>query len=68
MDYGYNEQAEERGQNTMIQDTFPTQLNQVSSLLRPQKPGDALPEDYEPTSLDVCSGRGKRNWNHAGNK
>jgi hypothetical protein len=49
---------------------IPTRLNNTlasSTLLRPQKPSDLLPEDYEPTPLDVCSGRGKRNWNHSGN-
>jgi hypothetical protein len=49
---------------------IPTRLNSTlasTTLLRPQKPGDFLPEDYEPTNLDVCSGRGKRNWNHSGN-
>jgi hypothetical protein len=35
--------------------------------LRTEQPGDLLPENYEPTDLDICSGRGKRNWNHAGN-
>ena len=38
-----------------------------TTLLRPRKPGDLLPIDYEPTNLDVCSGRGKRNWTHSGN-
>jgi hypothetical protein len=26
-----------------------------------------LPADYEPTNTDICSGRGKAFWNHAGN-
>ena len=44
-----------------------TQLKNVVSLLRPAKPGLPLPADFEPGPNDVCSGRGKRNWNHAGN-
>jgi hypothetical protein len=32
-----------------------------------ESPGELLPENYDPGPLDVCSGRGKRNWNHAGN-
>ena len=49
---------------------IPTKLNNTKTstpLLRPQEPGGSLPIDYEPTKLDVCSGRGKRNWNHSGN-
>ena len=26
-----------------------------------------LPDGYEPRGRDICCGRGKRNWNHAGN-
>jgi hypothetical protein len=29
--------------------------------------GRPLPPDYQPTGLDVCSGRGKTNWRHNGN-
>jgi hypothetical protein len=36
-------------------------------MLSSESPGDPLPEHYDPGPLDVCSGRGKRNWNHAGN-
>jgi len=42
-------------------------LQSVVSLLRPAKPSEPLPPDFEPGPKDVCSGRGKRNWNHAGN-
>lgn len=42
-------------------------LQSVVSLLRPAKPGEALPPDFVPGPKDVCSGRGKRNWNHVGN-
>ena len=45
----------------------PTHLHSMASLLKPQKPSDPLPPDFEPGPLDVCSGRGKRNWNHSGN-
>jgi hypothetical protein len=38
-----------------------------NALVRPDAPGYMLPEGYEPTSLDICCGRGKRNWNHLGN-
>jgi hypothetical protein len=27
----------------------------------------SLPLNYDPTDVDVCCGRGKRNWNHVGN-
>jgi len=50
---------------------FPVQTASNSSAgfasLRSEQPGDLLPVNYEPTELDICSGRGKRNWNHAGN-
>ena len=47
--------------------TVSPKLKNVVSLLRPAKPGDPLPPNFEPGPKDVCSGRGKRNWNHAGN-
>ena len=49
---------------------MPIQINRViasTTLLRPRKSGELLPIEYEPTNLDVCSGRGKRNWTHSGN-
>ena len=49
---------------------IPTKLNNTyasAPQIRPQEPGGPLPINYEPTNLDVCSGRGKRNWNHSGN-
>ena len=49
---------------------IPTKLNNTTAsipLLRPQAPSGPLPADYVPSNLDVCSGRGKRNWNHSGN-
>jgi len=30
-------------------------------------PGPPLPPDYVPSPLDICSGRGKKNWNLEGN-
>lgn len=39
----------------------------VAGIPRREHPSDLLPENYDPTELDICSGRGKRNWNHAAN-
>lgn len=48
--------------------SFGSSDNNYNTLLRPgEQAGELLPEGYEPTELDVCCGRGKRNWNHAGN-
>lgn len=44
-----------------------TSSNAGVARLRSEQPSDLLPENYDPSILDVCSGRGKRNWNHAGN-
>jgi hypothetical protein len=45
--------------------TIPTQFMNVDSLL-PQKQ-QAMPLGYKPTATDVCCGRGKQHWQHAGN-
>ena len=44
----------------------PTKLANIDSVLNSQSP-TSLPENYVPKELDIVSGRGKRNWNHAGN-
>lgn len=57
-------------QRDAIPFNLPVRIHNVTAsttLLRPRKPGDLLPINYEPTNLDVCSGRGKRNWTHSGN-
>jgi len=47
----------------------PTSLKNATTLLpvRPYQKRTSLPPDYVPTALDVCCGRGKKNWNHEGN-
>jgi hypothetical protein len=65
----YSEHPKEDPQ-PVVPFNIPTRLNSTiasTTLLRPQKPGELLPVDFVPTALDVCSGRGKRNWNHGGN-
>jgi hypothetical protein len=46
---------------------FPTSLNNAASLIRAshQRPA-TMPEGYIPSDFDVCSGRGKQNWNMTG--
>ena len=48
---------------------LPTQLHNMPTArtaLEQQSPTD-LPAGYTPGALDICCGRGKRNWNHSGN-
>jgi hypothetical protein len=47
----------------------PTKLNNVDSLIRvsQQQKAVMMPNGYVPSDFDVCSGRGKQNWNHSGN-
>lgn len=51
--------------------TIAANLERVSaapSISATENPNDLwLPPDYEPTDLDICSGRGKAFWNHSGN-
>lgn len=53
--------------------SIPTTLDSLlfnkskKSCLEDQLSSRMLPVGYEPTALDVCSGRGKSNWHHAGN-
>jgi len=51
------------------QPTHLTHLHTILPLLRrPRRDaGNPFPPDFEPGPIDVCSGRGKRNWNHPGN-
>ena len=61
---------QQQQQSGMIPFNMPVRINNTTAsttLLRPRKPGDLLPIEYEPTNLDICSGRGKRNWTHSGN-
>jgi hypothetical protein len=74
VNYGYNyttgSSVPMPQQPGVIPFNLPVHIDNVTAsttLLRPRKPGDLLPIDYEPTNLDVCSGRGKRNWTHSGN-
>jgi hypothetical protein len=48
--------------NNLAQATFARLMNGTRQHKRA-----SLPIGYTPGNLDVCCGRGKRNWNHAGN-
>lgn len=45
----------------------PSSFNTLKSLIRAPGGKTSLPHDYTPTDFDVCSGRGKKNWNLPGN-
>jgi hypothetical protein len=46
----------------------PTRLNNIQTPTRLAPPkATALPVGYIPSSLDICCGRGKKNWNYEGN-
>lgn len=48
--------------------TILEQASVAPTLSATENPNDLwLPADYEPTNLDICSGRGKAFWNHSGN-
>jgi hypothetical protein len=50
---------------------IPTQLMNLTAVLPrstlTNRKQQSLPHNYVPTDVDVCCGRGKRNWNHVGN-
>ena len=47
--------------------SIPTKLINFSGLERQTSKPQNLTADYVPGDRDICSGRGKSNWNHAGN-
>jgi hypothetical protein len=68
--YSVPSAAVTKSSDDIIYYDLPTVTNTFSrrnAVTRPDAPGYMLPEGYEPTSLDICCGRGKRNWNHLGN-
>lgn len=56
-----------KGETTARRNNNTATKNNINALMRQDAPGYLLPEGYEPTALDICCGRGKRNWNHSGN-
>jgi hypothetical protein len=50
---------------------IPTRLMNLTAVLPrstlTNRKQQSLPLNYAPTDVDVCCGRGKRNWNHVGN-
>jgi hypothetical protein len=46
---------------------YPTHLENLAILQGGELPATVLPPNYTPGELDICCGRGKRNWNHSGN-
>jgi hypothetical protein len=68
--YGVPAAAVKKSSDDIIYYDLPTVTNTFSrrnAVTRSDAPQYMLPEGYEPTSLDICCGRGKRNWNHLGN-
>jgi hypothetical protein len=53
------------GSSVQFLNSIPTKLNNVDSSHH-QKPVQ-MPSGYIPSDFDVCSGRGKQNWNASGN-
>jgi hypothetical protein len=51
----------------LMLNVLPTKLDNVDSLVRVSRQMPAtMPDGYIPSDSDVCSGRGKHNWNMAG--
>jgi hypothetical protein len=53
--------------NLPMLNVLPTKLKNVDSLVQvPRQSPATMPDGYIPSDSDVCSGRGKQNWNMAG--